>query len=232
MHSHALHPIPSAQLVCSFHFPISSPQLVCSSHLLISSAQLISSAHLVCQARKFFSYAHVVFPARRFLSLAHLVCPTNHPSMTPCASQTVAAAHRRAARAIHHDDATSPYPSAMDLYVTCKTCHPILSPRRPRRAPIPTPEGVLSGCRSRRGEQQRHPAVNVGTSARPSAPSPNPNARWPNVRRPWLTLTLTPFPQVGEALLSDRELAFAAVFYFAPASSTASVAAIRDRTLA
>ena len=115
MHSHALHPIPSAQLVCSFHFPISSPQLVCSSHLLISSAQLISSAHLVCQARKFFSSAHVVFPARRFLSLAHLVCPTNHPSMTPCAAQTVAAAHRRAARAIHHDDATSPYPSAMDL---------------------------------------------------------------------------------------------------------------------
>ena len=149
--------------------------------------------------------------------------------MTPCAAQTVAAAHRRAARAIHHDDATSPYPSAMDLYVTCKTCHPILSPRRPRRAPIPTPAGVLSGCRSRRGEQQRHPAVNVGTSARPSAPSPNPNARWPNVRRPWLTLTLTPFPQVGEALLSDRELAFEAVFYFAPASSTASVAAIRDR---
>ena len=180
MHSHALHPIPSAQLVCFFHFPISSPQLVCSSHLLISSAQLISSAHLVCQARKFFSSAHVVFPARRFLSLAHLVCPTNHPSMTPCAAQTVAAAHRRAARAIHHDDATSPYPSAMDLYVTCKTCHPILSPRRPRRAPIPTPAGVLSGCRSRRGEQQRHPAVNVGTSARPSAPSPNPNARWPN----------------------------------------------------
>jgi len=41
------------------------------------------------------------------------------PIHDPCATKTVAAAHRRAARATHHDDATSPYPSALDLQRTC-----------------------------------------------------------------------------------------------------------------
>ena len=116
--------------------------------------------------------------------------------------ETVAVVHRRAARAIHNQNATTPHPSAIPLLLQpagTPTSIPSRtrghSPDRLRRDPIPTLE---------RGHHHASPKEvhTAGTKkaprppARPSARIPNPNARTrpqrlPSTRR-WTVPPSTP----------------------------------------